>query len=132
MKNLSNYINERLILSKTPDHTLSKVHLKPGQFVMRVGDFYCWYFGVDNFDDITQDMVDNSDPWFEQVDNGSFKNQYDVYEFLSDFVWDKMDYVIAEQEELPNTYNISFKLDGVYFSHDCTEPVSDDIIIRKK
>ena len=61
-----------------------------------------------------------------------FKNQYDVYEFLSDFVWDKEDYVVAEQEELPNVYNISFTLDDVYFTHDCTEPISDDIIIRKK
>lgn len=132
MKNLSNYINERLVLSKTPDYTLSKIKLKNGQFIMRVGDFYCWYFGVDSFDDITQDMVDNSDPWFEQVDNGSFKNQYDVYDFLSDFVWDKEDYVVAEQEELPNVYNISFTLDDVYFTHDCTEPIPDDIIIRKK
>lgn len=132
MKNLSNYINERLVLSKTPDYTLSKIKLKNDQFIMRVGDFYCWYFGVDKFDDITQDMVDTSDPWFEQVDNGSFKNQYDVYDFLSDFVWDKKDYVVAEQKELPNVYDISFTLDGIYFTHDCTDPIPDDIIIRKK
>lgn len=132
MKNLSNYITERLVISKTADHTLSKVHLKPGQFVMRVGDFYCWWFGVDSFDDITQDMVDVNDPWYEQVETGSFENQYDVYDFLSDRIWDERDYVVAEQEELPNVYNISFTLGGVYFTHDCTEPISDDIIIRKK
>lgn len=132
MLKLNDYINERLILSKTPDHTLSKVHLKPGQFVMRVGDFYCWWFGVDSFDDITKDEIDANDPWFEQVENGSFENQYDVYDFIKDFVDDDEDYVVAYQNDVGNCIDVGFELDGIHFGHDCTNFIPDDIIIRKK
>lgn len=132
MKNLNNYIHERLVLAKDGDKTLSKVKLKRNECVIRVGDFYCWYFDVKSFDDITQDMVDEYDPWFEQVDNGSFKNQYDVYEFLCDFVWDENDYVVARQKDLDNCVDISFELNGIYFGHDCDDFIPDNIIIRKK
>lgn len=132
MKNLSNYINERLVLSKTSDKTLSNVKLKQNECVIRVGDFYCWWFGVDKFDDITKDTIDWSGPWFEQVENGSFKNQYDVYDFIKDFVDDDNDYAVASQDDLNNTVEVSFELGDVEFVHDCTDFISDDIIIRKK
>lgn len=132
MKNLSNYINERLVLSKNGDRTLSKVKLKQNECVIRVGDFYCWWFGVDSFDDITKDDVDANDPWFEQVESGSFENQYDVYDFLSDRAWDEKDYVVAYQNDVGNCIDIGFELDGIHFGHDCTDFIPDDIIIRKK
>ena len=133
MKNLSNYINERLVLAKDGDKTLSKAKLKRNECVIRVSDFYCWYFGVDSFDDIklTQDMIDDYDPWFEQEEDGSFKNQYEVYDFIKDFVDDGEDYVIARQKDLGNCINVSFKLDGINFEHDCEDFIPDNIIIRK-
>lgn len=131
MKNLNNYIHERLVLAKDGDKTLSKVKLKRNESVIRVGDFYCWYFGVDSFNDITHNMIDDYDPWFEQEENSSFKNQYDVYDFIKDFVNDGKDYVVARQKDLKNCIAVSFELDGIYFEHDCDDFISDNIIIRK-
>ena len=132
MKNLSNYINERLVLSKNNDRTLSKVKLKQNECIIRVSDFYCWYIGIDNFDDITKDIIDDIDIWFAQVENGSFENQYDVYDFIKDFADDDEDYVVACQNDIGNCIDIEFELDGIHFGHDCTDFIPDDIIIRKK
>lgn len=132
MKNLRNYINERLVLSKNRDKQLSNVELDQGQFIMRAGDFYCWYFGIDSFDDITEDDIDNTDPWFMQVEDGVFKTQMEVYDFIKKFVDDDNDYVVAEQNDLGNTIEVMFELGDVEFAHDITEEIPDNIIIRKK
>lgn len=132
MKNLRNYINERLVLSKNRDKQLSNIELDSGQFVMRAGDFYCWYFGIDSFDDITEDDIDNTDPWFMQVEDGVFKTQMEVYDFIKKFVDDDNDYVVAEQNDLGNTIEVMFELGDVEFTHDITEEIPDNIIIRKK
>lgn len=131
MKNLRNYINERLVLSKNRDKQLSNIELDSGQFIMRAGDFYCWYFGIDNFDDITEDYIDNIDPWFMQVEDGVFKTQMEVYDFIKKFVDDDNDYVVAEQNDLGNTIEVMFELGDVEFIHDITEEIPDNIIIRK-
>lgn len=131
MKNLSNYINERLVLSKNGDKHLSNVKLNPGQFIMRASDFYCWYFGIDSFDDITEDDINNTDPWFTQVEDELFKTQTEVYDFIKEFVDDDNDYVVAEQNDLGNTIEVTFELGDVEFIHDITEEIPNDIIIRK-
>lgn len=131
MKNLRNYINERLVLSKNRDNQLSNIKLDSGQFIMRAGDFYRWYFGIDNFDDITEDYIDNIDPWFMQVEDGVFKTQMEVYDFIKKFVDDDNDYVVAEQNDLGNTIEVMFELGDVEFIHDITEEIPDNIIIRK-
>ena len=131
MKNLRNYINERLVLSKNRDNQLSHIKLDSGQFIMRAGDFYRWYFGIDNFDDITEDYIDNIDPWFMQVEDGVFKTQMEVYDFIKKFVDDDNDYVVAEQNDLGNTIEVMFELGDVEFTHDITEEIPDNIIIRK-
>ena len=131
MKNLSNYITERLVLSKNGDKHLSNIKLDPGQFIMRAGDFYCWYFGIDSFDDITEDDIDNTDPWFMQVEDGVFKTQMEVYDFIKEFIDDDNDYVVAEQNDLGNTIEVMFELGDVEFTHDITEEIPDNIIIRK-
>ena len=131
MKNLSNYINERLVLSKDNDNTLSRVNLEPGQFIMRVSDFYAWYCRKRSFDDISIKFIEDHNIWADLVDNGTFKNIQEVRDFIKDFADDDEDYVVAEQEELPNVYEINFELDDVRFSEDCTDPVPDSIIIRK-
>ena len=131
MKNLSNYITERLVLSKNRDKQLSNIKLDSGQFIMRAGDFYRWYFGIDNFDDITEDDIDNTDPWFMQVEDGVFKTQMEVYDFIKKFVDDDNDYVVAEQNDLGNTIEVMFELGDVEFIHDITEEIPDNIIIRK-
>jgi hypothetical protein len=131
MKNLRNYINERLVLSKNRDNQLSNIKLDSGQFIMRAGDFYRWYFGIDNFDDITEDYIDNIDPWFMQVEDGVFKTQMEVYDFIKKFVDDDNDYVVAEQNDLGNTIEVMFELGDVEFTHDITEEIPDNIIIRK-
>lgn len=131
MKNLRNYINERLVLSKNRDKQLSNIELDSGQFIMRAGDFYCWYFGIDSFDDITEDDIDNTDPWFMQVEDGVFKTQMEVYDFIKKFVDDDNDYVVAEQNDLGNTIEVMFELGDVEFTHDITEEIPDNIIIRK-
>lgn len=131
MKNLRNYINERLVLSKNRDKQLSNIELDSGQFIMRAGDFYCWYFGIDSFDDITEDDIDNTDPWFMQVEDGVFKTQMEVYDFIKKLVDDDNDYVVAEQNDLGNTIEVMFELGDVEFIHDITEEIPDNIIIRK-
>jgi hypothetical protein len=131
MKNLRNYINERLVLSKNRDKQLSNIELDSGQFIMRAGDFYCWYFGIDSFDDITEDDIDNTDPWFMQVEDGVFKTQMEVYDFIKKFIDDDNDYVVAEQNDLGNTIEVMFELGDVEFAHDITEEIPDNIIIRK-
>lgn len=132
MKNLSNYINERLIISKTGDKHLSNVKLKPGQFIMRAGDFYRWFFDKDNFDDITEDDIDNYDPWFTQVEDNVFNTQMEVYNFVKEFIDDDNDYVVANQDDLDNTIEVSFELGDVEFVHDISEEIPDNIIMRKK
>lgn len=131
MKNLSNYINERLVLSKDKDNTLSKVHLKPGQFIVRVSDFYAWYCRKRSFDDISIKFIEDHNIWADLVDNGMFETQQEVRDFIKEFADDDEDYVVAEQEELPNVYEINFELDGVIFSEDCTDAVPNTIIKRK-
>jgi hypothetical protein len=131
MKNLRNYINERLVLSKNRDNQLSNIKLDSGQFIMRAGDFYRWYFGIDNFDDITEDYIDNIYPWFMQVEDGVFKTQMEVYDFIKKFVDDDNDYVVAEQNDVGNTIEVMFELGDVEFTHDITEEIPDNIIIRK-
>jgi hypothetical protein len=98
---------------------------------MRAGDFYCWYFGIDNFDDITEDDIDNTDPWFTQVEDEVFKSQTEVYDFIKEFINDDNDYVVAVQNDLGNTIEVIFELGDVEFTHDITEEIPDNIIIRK-
>ena len=85
MKNLSNYINERLVLSKDNDNTLSRVNLEPGQFIMRVSDFYAWYCRKRSFDDISIKFIEDHNIWADLVDNGTFKNIQEVRDFIKDF-----------------------------------------------
>ena len=132
MINLITYINERLILSKTKHSIddLSDIDLNSNQCIIRLGDFYCWYWGVARFQDLKKNNLSD----FEYC-CGNMKGEFngspeELIDYLFKFVKNEEDYAICTI--IPDTHDWEFEITfkDIEFDETSVDPLPKSVIHR--
>ena len=131
MINLRTYINERLVLSKSKPSIddLSYIDLNSHQCIIRLGEFYRWYWGVATFKDLKKDLGN-----FEYScgnGKGEFKGSpEELIDYLFNFVKNGEDYAVCTI--IPDhghwEFEITFK--DIEFDETSVDPLPKKVIHR--
>lgn len=131
MINLITYINERLVLSKSKPSIddLSDIKLNNNQCIIRLGEFYRWYWGVATFKDLKKDLGN-----FEYCcgnNPGEFKGSpEELIEYLFNFVKNGEDYALCTI--IPSSHDWEFKITfkDIEFTETSIDPLPKKVIHR--
>ena len=131
MINLRTYINERLILSKNKASIddLSDIDLNNNQCIIRLGDFYCWYWGVSRFQDLKKDLGN-----FEYCCGnmaGEFKGSAEeLIDYLFKFIKNEEDYAVCTIISSPGEWEFEITFKDIEFNETSIDPLPKSVIHR--
>lgn len=131
MIDLITYINERLVLSKTKASIddLSDIDLKNNQCIIRLGEFYCWYWGVSRFQDLKKDLGN-----FEYC-CGNMKGEFkgspeELIDYLFNFVKNEEDYAVCTIIYSPGDWEFKIVFKDIEFNETSIDPLPKKVIHR--
>lgn len=131
MIDLITYINERLVLSKNKPSIddLSDIDLKNNQCIIRLGEFYCWYWGVSRFQDLKKDLGN-----FEYC-CGNMKGEFkgspeELIDYLFKFVKNEEDYAICTIIPSPADWEFEITFKDIEFNETSIDPLPKKVIHR--
>lgn len=131
MINLRTYINERLVLSKTKlgVDDLSNIDLNNNQCIIRLGEFYKWYWGVATFKDLKKDLGN-----FEYC-CGNMKGEFngspeELIDYLFKFVKNKEDYAICTIIPSSGDWEFEIVFKDIEFNETSIDPLPKKVIHR--
>lgn len=131
MINLRTYITERLVLSKTKlgVDDLSNIDLNNNQCIIRLGEFYKWYWGVATFKDLKKDLGN-----FEYC-CGNMKGEFngspeELIDYLFKFVKNKEDYAICTIITKSGDWEFEIVFKDIEFNETSVDPLPKKVIHR--
>lgn len=107
MKSLKNFINES----------------KNRKDKMTVEDWLKWYFDIESLEDLTENMLEDSDVFYDMTKetsddgDGPFKDYMDLIKFFQKHPDEKIEVI---QKDLGNVIEHSFKIGDFEFTTDST------------
>lgn len=131
MIDLITYINERLVLSKNKPSIddLSDIDLKNNQCIIRLGEFYCWYWGVSRFQDLKKDLGN-----FEYCCGnkpGEFNGSpEELIDYLFKFVKNEEDYALCTIITSPADWEFEIVFKDIEFNETSIDPLPKKVIHR--
>lgn len=132
MKNLSNYITERLVISKTKNaiDDLSDVDLGSYQCIIRLGEFYRWYWGVATFKDLKKNNLTDFEYCCGNM-KGEFKGSpEELIDYLFKFVKSGEDYAVCTIIPSPHDWEFEIHFKGIEFNETSVDPLPKAVIHR--
>lgn len=131
MINLRTYINERLVLSKTKASIddLSDIDLNNNQCIIRLGEFYKWYWGVPTFLSLKKDLGN-----FEYC-CGNMKGEFkgspeELIDYLFNFVKNEEDYAVCTIISSPADWEFEIVFKDIEFNETSIDPLPKKVIHR--
>ena len=132
MIDLITYINERLVLSKTRANIddLSDIDLNSHQCIIRLGDFYCWYWGVARFQDLKKNNLSDFEYCCGNM-KGEFKGSpEELIDYLFKFVKNEEDYAICTIISGHGEWEFEIDFKGIGFDETSVDPLPKRVIHR--
>lgn len=132
MINLKTYINERLVLSKTKASIddLSDIDLNSHQCIIRLGDFYCWYWGVSRFQDLKKNNLSDFEYCCGNM-KGEFKGSpEELIDYLFKFVKAEEDYAVCTIISSPGEWEFEIDFKDIAFDETSVDPLPKRVIHR--
>ena len=132
MINLRTYINERLILSKTKPNIddLSDIDLNSHQCIIRLGEFYRWYWGVPTFLSLKKNNLDDFKYCCGNM-NGEFNGSpEELIDYLFKFVKNGEDYAICTIISSPGEWEFEITFKDIEFDETSVDPLPKSVIHR--
>ena len=132
MKNLSNYINERLVLSKTKPNIddLSDIDLNSNQCIIRLGEFYRWYWGVSTFLSLKKNNLSDFEYCCGNM-KGEFKGSpEELIDYLFKFVKAEEDYAVCTIISSPGGWEFEIDFKDIAFDETSVDPLPKRVIHR--
>lgn len=131
MINLRTYINERLVLSKNKPSIddLSDIDLNNNQCIIRLGEFYKWYWGAPTFLSLKKDLGN-----FEYC-CGNMKGEFkgspeELIDYLFKFVKNEEDYALCTIITSPGEWEFEIDFKDIEFAETSIDPLPKSVIHR--
>ena len=132
MINLRTYINERLILSKnkTSIDDLSDINLNSNQCIIRLGEFYRWYWGVPTFLSLKKNNLSDFEYCCGNM-KGEFKGSpEELIDYLFNFVKNEEDYAVCTIISSPGDWEFEIVFKDIEFNETSIDPLPKSVIHR--
>ena len=132
MIDLITYINERLVLSKTKPSIddLSDEDLGSYQCIIRLGEFYRWYWGVPTFLSLKKNNLSEFEYCCGNM-KGEFKGSpEELIDYLFKFVKSEEDYAVCTIIPNPHEWEFEIYFKGIEFNETSVDPLPKRVIHR--
>ena len=132
MIDLITYINERLVLSKTKPSIddLSDEDLGSYQCIIRLGEFYRWYWGVPTFLSLKKNNLSDFEYCCGNM-KGEFKGSpEELIDYLFKFVKSEEDYAVCTIIPNPHEWEFEIYFKGIEFNETSVDPLPKRVIHR--
>lgn len=132
MIDLITYINERLVLSKTKPNIddLSDIDLKSNQCIIRLGEFYRWYWGVSTFLGLKKNNLSDFEYCCGNM-KGEFKGSpEELIDYLFKFVKNEEDYAVCTIISSPGEWEFEIDFKDIAFDETSVDPLPKSVIHR--
>lgn len=132
MINLITYINERLVLSKNKPNIddLSDIDLNSNQCIIRLGDFYCWYWGVPTFLSLKKNNLSDFEYCCGNM-KGEFKGSpEELIDYLFKFVKNEEDYALCTIISSPADWEFEIDFKDIEFAETSIDALPKSVIHR--
>lgn len=132
MINLRTYINERLILSKNKVsiNDLSDINLNSNQCIIRLGEFYRWYWGVSTFLSLKKNNLSDFGYCCGNMP-GEFKGSpEELIDYLFKFVKNEEDYALCTIISSPADWEFEIDFKDIEFCETSIDPLPKSVIHR--